>query len=127
MPGHFDIVVMAAYVLYALALQFGDALRMKDELFQFIAHTLVRRLYVDNRAQFVLSQYLVVLGFTATYADNTLRHSQQRIHGWCVAVELVQDGVATVHQFLVFVERDTLRLDEFHLIGMRTQYILGRP
>ena len=72
LPGHFDIVVMAAYVLYALALQFRDALGVKDELFQFIAHTLVRRLYVDDRAQFVLSKYLVVLGFTATYADNTL-------------------------------------------------------
>ena len=54
-----------------------------------------------------MSKNIVILRFTTTYNNNTLRHGKERIHGGGIAVELIEEDVAGVKHSLVFAEGNT--------------------
>ena len=72
MTGHFDIVVMPADILDALAFQPRNAFRVKYQLFQFAADTVVVGLHIDDGAQFGLAQNLVILRLASANADDAI-------------------------------------------------------
>ena len=70
----------------------------------------------------MLIQYFIVLWLSATNDHNAFRHSQKRIHGWRVAVELVQNNITFVHYVLVFGKRHPFRDSQFHPVGILFGY-----
>ena len=77
MTGYFPVVVVAAYVFDTLSLESWDAFGMQHELLEFVIDTFIGRLHVDDGAQLVFIDNLVILRFTATDTDDAFRHSQQ--------------------------------------------------
>ena len=103
--GHLHVIVVSPYIFDTLPFEFRDALWMQDEFFESLIDTLVSRPNVDDWAQFRLMDDLIVFWFTSSDTDNAFRHGKQGIHGRCIGVELVENGIGTFHHLLVFCER----------------------
>ena len=69
---HFLVFMVTADVFNALSFQFRDALRVEHQHLEFMIDTLVGGLHIDDGAQVVLIENLIVLGLTSTNADDTL-------------------------------------------------------
>ena len=116
---------MAADVVDALLTEQGDALGVEDELLELMADAVVGGLDIDDGTELGFAEDGVVFGLATANADDALGHGQQGIHGGGVAVELVENGIAAVHESLVFGKGYALDLDELHLVGMGLEHILG--
>ena len=66
-----------------------------------------------------------MLRFTATHANNALAHSQQRIHGRSITVQLVQNNITSVHHALILGKWNSLCHYQFHLAGILLFQPLG--
>ena len=65
---------------------------------------------------------LVILRFSATYADDSSRHCFQRIHGWRITVELIEYGIASIHHFYIFSKRDIFGYPKLRLVWIFLSY-----
>ncbi len=61
---------------------------------------------------------VIAFGFSASDVDEAFFHGLQGVHGWSIAVELVEYAMAAVHELLVLVEGQVLGLDDFALGGI---------
>ena len=116
---HLDVVVMAADILNALAGKFGNPFGMEHQLFHFLKAVFLVGQDVDDGPQFVFVQDFIVLLFSSTHHNESLRHGKESVHGWRVTIQLVENDITGTHQLLVFVERHILHLDDFE--GMRME------
>ena len=93
LSGYSQVVVVFLDIGDALALEVGNAFGIAYQLFHLMENTLISRFYIDNRTEVGLMEDFVVLRFSATDADNALRHGEQGVHRRGIAVELVEDDI----------------------------------
>ena len=82
-----------------------------------IIHILLIGLDVNDGTKLVFTEEVIVFWFAATDNDETLCHCKEGVHGGGIAVELVEDDVAGVHQVLVLGEGNVLGGDDFEAFG----------
>lgn len=112
------MVVVALDVFNALTGKDGNEFGMQHKVLHFLEAVFFVRQDVDDGSQLVFVEDFVVLLFTSSHNDESLRHSYESIHGRRVAVELVEDDITGIHQLLVFVERHIFHLDDFASVGV---------
>ena len=112
-----DEVVVAEDVRPAILFQQADQFRTKYQPFKRIVHAIIVGLDIHDRSVNLLVDNLVVFGFATSHADQTMCHRLQGIHGWRVAIELVEDHIAPVHHLHILIEGNALCLAKHHLVG----------
>lgn len=118
LTGNLQVVVVAIYIGDAFALETWQTLRMEHQLLKGMEDTLLGRFNVDDGTQLVLLDNLVVFGFATSYNDNTFGHGKEGIHGWRIAVELVENDIGIVHHQLVFGIRHGVCCAQFYTVGI---------
>ena len=111
LPGYLHVVVMAGYVEAAFGRQAFKAFGVENELFQLAIYIFFVGQDVDDGAQFLLLDYLIIFRFTSTDEYQSFAHCYEGVHGRGVGVELVEDGIGGVHQVLVFFVGHRFGLD----------------
>ena len=125
LSGHFEVIVVVFDVGDALGFEKREAFGMTNDVFQFSIDIGLTGQNINDGSQFFLAQDVVVFRFATAYADDTFRHGQQRIHRRRVAIELVEDEIAAVHQVLVLDKGDRLGLHQFYFFGVSADNPFG--
>lgn len=115
---------MAFDVGSALVGERADALRVDNELLKFAVYVIGIGQHVDDWAQVVFAENLVVFFFAAADNDKPLSHSQQSVHCRRVGVELVKDYVARVHHVLILLEWNRHGFDNLAAVGVSLVQLL---
>lgn len=105
-------------IFYALTLQIINAVAVGHQFFQLGVNTFVVGLNIDDGAQLVFIEKLIVFLFATANADEAARHGLQGIHGGGVAVELIEDSIAAVHHLNILAERHGTRHAQLHFRGV---------
>ena len=104
--------------LHALLFEQGDALRMQDNGLQLLVHAFVVGLHVDDGTKLLFVEDVVAFRLSSAHNDDAFRHGQQGIHGWCIAIKLVENQVATVHHPLVLGKRQSFGYLQLYFLGI---------
>ena len=115
--------MMFLHVSDAVCFQQIEKMWVSDDPLQLLDYALARGYHIYNRSQFVFLQKFIAFWLSASHHDDAFAHSQQRIHGWRITIELVEHHVATVHRLFILCIRQTLHLDHFAEIGIPRDYL----
>lgn len=97
-----DVIVMSADVFDAVELQLSQIFSAGEEaVCDLVIDILFGWLHIDDGAQLMLTEEVVVLGLAPSYEYESLGHCDESIHAGCVTVKLIEEDVAGIHHVLI--------------------------